>query len=149
MGNAYDLMGEKEKGVELAKKVLKMNPENPDALNFVAYSYAEKEIKLQEAKIMAENALKLKPEDGYIKDTLAWIYFKLKKYEKSLKLLLDVVQKIKDEPVMLEHLGDVYKELSRNKMALKMYRRAVELYDENKDVERVKEKIRFFIKRSE
>jgi len=145
LGNIYDKQGKKEDGLKLVNKVLEINPENPSALNYIAYTYAENNEKLDEALTLVSNALKLKPGDGYIMDTMGWIYFKRGDYKKSLKVLNEALKIVESEPVIFEHLGDVYNKLGNRNGALKMYQKAVELFEEDKDIERIKNKLRKFV----
>jgi tetratricopeptide (TPR) repeat protein len=95
--------------VKYLKKVIEINPKHADALNYLGYSYAERGINLEEAQSLIRRALELKPDSGYIMDSLGWAYFKLGKYDEALKHLLRAAELVKDDPLVLEHIGDVYK----------------------------------------
>jgi len=58
------------------KKVLEIDPDNAETLNFIGYSYAERGINLDEAESMLLRAIELKPGNGYFIDSLGWLYFK-------------------------------------------------------------------------
>ena len=59
----------------------------PEALNYLGYSYADKGINLEEALALIQKALKLKPDNGYMIDSLGWVYFKMGKHEEAVKAL--------------------------------------------------------------
>ena len=95
---------------------------------------------LDEAERLVKEALKYKPDDGYITDSLGWVYFQKGLYEKSLRYLNRAVELVPDDPVILEHLGDVHLKLSDKEKALEYYRRSLDLRE--KDREPIEEKIR-------
>jgi len=112
---------------EEAEEVIRLDPENADALNYLGYTYAETGQNLDEAEVLIKKALKYKPDDGYIIDSLGWVYFKKGSFEKALKSLEKAVRLVPDDPAILEHLGDVYMKLNDEKNALKFYRRSFDL----------------------
>jgi tetratricopeptide (TPR) repeat protein len=80
---------------------------------------------LDEAERLIKEALKYKPDDGYITDSLGWVYFKKGLYNKSLQYLEKAVKLVPDDPVILEHLGDVYLKLKEKEKALQYYKLAL------------------------
>ena len=135
----HDKMGLKEKSIESMEKALELNPENPEVLNYLGYTYAEMGINLEKARDMVLKALSAKKDDGYILDSLGWIHFKMGNYEESLSWLEKAYKTIKKDPVILEHLGDVNKKLGQKKKAESFYQKALEIEPKNKTI---KEKIR-------
>ncbi len=87
-----DKMDNKTDALAVSRKILGLDPDNVNALNYIGYSYADSGIRLGEAKQLIEKALKLKPNDGYITDSLAWVYFKMHQYHKALELMLKAVE---------------------------------------------------------
>ncbi|WP_054031128.1 tetratricopeptide repeat protein [Desulfatitalea tepidiphila] len=145
LGVVFDKMGRRQEAIALMEKVLLAEPDNVKALNYLGYTYAEMGIELDKAEALVMRALKLKPQDGYITDSLAWVYFKQGKYEQALIWLEKAVALVPDDPVILEHLGDVYQKLNKSDLALKYYQRSLEI--ESKDREDLAEKIRAITKR--
>ncbi len=128
--------------VEELKKAIEINPKNADALNYLGYSYAEKNINLSEAYELVMRALEIKPDDGYIIDSLGWVYYRQGKYDLALKTLQKAVEITKDDPVVLEHLGDVYKELGESEKALEYWEKALSFSGKEEGLkERVEQKI--------
>lgn len=128
-----------DKGIELVKEVLKRNPDNPDALNFIGYSYVERNINLVEAEKLIKRALELKPDDPYIMDSLAWLYYMKKDYSKALEVQKKVILKIKDDATIFEHMGDILLAIGEKKDAKEYYKKALENESENAEV--IKRKI--------
>ena len=80
-------MKDKKGAIAAMRDVLKINPQNAAALNYIGYSYAEEGKKLDEARKMIESALVIKPDDGYIIDSLGWVYYMSGDYGQALKYL--------------------------------------------------------------
>ena len=93
---------------------------------------------------MVLKALDLKPNDGYITDSLGWIYFQKGHYKKAVKFLRKAIKLAPDDPVISDHLGDAYMKLDQYKDALDAYRKAVtNAQDRDRDlVIKIKEKIK-------
>ncbi|MBP1720094.1 MAG: Peptidoglycan-binding LysM, partial [Deltaproteobacteria bacterium] len=73
-----------QEGIRQMRRVLENNPDHAQALNYIGYTYAEKEISLDEAEALVKRALELKPDDGYITDSLGWVYFKKGQLDKAI-----------------------------------------------------------------
>jgi len=119
--------------------VIELAPENASALNYLGYTYADMGIHLEEAEALIKEALKHKPDDGYITDSLGWVYFKMGRYEEALEYLQRAVALTPDDPIIMEHLGDAYAKLNDLDNAVKYYNRSLE--KGNTDPEAVKGKI--------
>jgi len=138
LGVIYSKMKRDEESLQEMEKVLAMEPENAEALNFIGYSYADRGIKLDEAERMIKQAMELKPGNGYIIDSLGWVYYRQGKLEKAVKYLKEAFHITPKDPTIAEHLGEVYEKIGNIKEALEMYRRALEL---NPQKDSLKEKI--------
>ncbi len=88
--------------------ILKEDPEHHEALNFYAYSLAERNQRLDDAQAMVLKALQFKPKDAYYLDSLAWVYFKQQHYKQAISTQLKALAIVADDPTMLDHLGDMY-----------------------------------------
>jgi len=89
------------------KIVLELNPDYHPALNYLGYLYVEENKNLQEAEKLIAKALELDPENGAYIDSLGWLYFKQGKNKEAIKELERSVLLLED-PVIFDHLGDVY-----------------------------------------
>jgi tetratricopeptide (TPR) repeat protein len=83
-------------------------------------------INLVEAKKYIETALEEEPEDGYIMDSLAWVYFKMGQHRKALETIEKAIKRVPRDPVIHEHLGDIYKALDKARQAVEAYQKAIE-----------------------
>jgi Flp pilus assembly protein TadD len=128
--------------VSQLKEVLRLQPDHADALNYLGYSYADRGIRLQEALQLVQKALTLKPNMGYITDSLGWIYFKLGEYEKAVAELEKANQLTPDDPTITEHLGDGYQKLNRKDKARELYEKALTLDPKGDQLERLKKKLK-------
>ncbi len=148
-GVLLDKAGRFDESVETMREILLANPKNASALNYIGYSYADRGIKLDEALDMVTQAHQLRPDDGYITDSLAWVYFKMGNREKALELLKKANSLSPNEPVILEHLGDVYLDKGETEKAKIFFREAVaaavkqesSVDQDLKDLERIQAKL--------
>ncbi len=83
---------------------------------------------------MIKKALKLDPGNGYITDSLGWVYFKMGKHRKAIKVLKKAVKIVPQDSVIAEHLGDVYFADNSIIEALNMYKKALELDPDKRSV---------------
>ncbi|MCB0272269.1 MAG: tetratricopeptide repeat protein [Bdellovibrionales bacterium] len=136
---------EKEKSyIEMEKilrNVISNNPSSASALNFLGYSYADRNIELQQAEALILKALEIKPQDGYIQDSLAWVYFKQKKYDQALKIIEVAVKFVPNEAIIWEHYGDILYQLNKPKKALEAYNKALELEKNDDKKKKIQNKI--------
>jgi len=131
LGALYEKTNRTEEGIKEMEEVLKIDPDNAEALNFIGYSYADKEIKLDKAEKMIKRAFSLKPDNGYITDSLGWLYFKQRKITLAIKYLEKAANILPDDPTIAEHLGDAYTKAGLFKKALKIYRHALKFNHTN------------------
>ena len=142
LGSIHDKMGNKQETIKIMKHVLSLNPQHVEALNYLAYTYAEMNKQLDEAEALARQAIKLKPNDGYVKDTLGWIIFKKGKVTDSIKLLESAYKIQSDESIIAEHLGDAYYKNNLLNKALEMYKKAYEIETGRKEKDKIQSKIK-------
>jgi Tfp pilus assembly protein PilF len=126
--------------MESMKAVIRIDPQHANALNYLGYTYADLGQNLDEAERLIKEALKYKPDDGYITDSLGWVYYKKGRYDEALQVLKRAVELVPDDPIILEHLGDAYMKTEDRENALKYYRQS--LQNEPKDREAVETKIK-------
>lgn len=136
----YDEMDNIDKAVEQMEKILKKNPDHPDALNYIGYTWADRGENLEESEEMIKKALKARPEDGFILDSFAWVHYQKGLYKQALKELQRALKLAGDDPVILEHLGDVYLKINNRLLAVESYKKALNLNMREKDKIRIKKK---------
>jgi tetratricopeptide (TPR) repeat protein len=133
LGVVHDKMGQKDACIEAMKAVIAIDPKHAEALNYLGYTYAELGIHLDEAENLVKRALIEKPNDGYITDSLGWVYYKKGLYDKAVQLLEEAAALADDDPTILEHLGDAYLKLNKPRKGLESYRKALEKKEEDKE----------------
>jgi len=134
IGVLLDKLGKRAESIEQMKKVLAINPKDPQALNFLGYSYAEMGINLEEALGYLKLAVELRPNDAFILDSLGWVNFKMKRYDEAVRILEDAFSLVDDDSTIAEHLGDAYAARREFKKALKQYRKALEIDPDRKEL---------------
>jgi tetratricopeptide (TPR) repeat protein len=139
LGVILDKSGDKDSCIEQMKKILEINPDHAEALNYIGYTYAEQGIKLDEAMAFIKKAASLKPESGYILDSLGWVYFQKGLYDEAIQYLDKAAKLTSDDPTINEHLGDAYSKKNKYNKALHYYKKAMSL--EHPDKEKLKKKI--------
>ncbi len=106
---------------QIIGSLLEKDPNNAHALNFMGYSYLETGEDLAKAYSYLSKAIALKPNDGYIRDSLGWYYYKMGQYEKALIEIKKAHEQVKDDMVIAKHLAIVYKTLKKYNLARKFY----------------------------
>jgi len=140
LGVVYDKQKKKDASIAAMRKVIELDPKDANALNYLGYTYADLGQNLDEAERLVLEALKYKPNDGYITDSLGWVYYKKGEYEKALQVLKKAGELSKEDPVVLEHIGDTYLKLNDKANALKYYQKSMSKREKEKDKDPEKEK---------
>lgn len=121
---------EKDNRLNDARDVIKMllvkNPDNPHALNFLGYTLLEKGEDLDLAFKYISKAVSLRPNDGYIRDSLGWYYYKVGEIKKAYKEIKKASSLTKNDAVITKHLAIVYQEMKRFDQAQKYFVLALE-----------------------
>lgn len=141
-GVYLELTGEWKACVKTMEDVIELDPENASALNYLGFLYAEKGVELDEAEKLIGRALELKPNDGFYIDSLGWVYFQKKDYTKALETLLRALELAPDEGVIMEHVADTYLAIGDKNNAYDFYRKAAVSRLEDRDKDRLYEKLR-------
>jgi tetratricopeptide (TPR) repeat protein len=135
LGTLYDRTEQKELMLRHMRLAVSYDDKNYQAMNYVAYSLAERGSQLDEAEVMAQKAYSLQQEDPFIIDTLGWVYYKKGDFQKALPLIEKAHQLSPDVAIIAEHLGDVYAKLNKDSKAKNAYLKA---QDQESDRERLK-----------
>jgi tetratricopeptide (TPR) repeat protein len=133
------------------KMALSLLPEDPrtegdkaaraHVLNYLAYSWVDMGMNIDESFVMLKRAVELQPRDGYIIDSLGWAYFKLGKYEDAVRELERAVDIRPQDPVLNDHLGDAYWKVGRRDEARFQWNHARDLKPEPEELEKILRKI--------
>ncbi len=141
LGSMYDRIGEPDKTIEHMKIVLKVDENHIQALNYLAYTLAEKGENLDEAIELAQRALSLKENDGFILDTLGWVMFKKGNMNLAIQYLEAAYKEVSTESIIAEHLGDAYFNFQLAEKAKKMYIEAAKIEKDVNKRRKIYEKI--------
>jgi tetratricopeptide (TPR) repeat protein len=112
-GIAYERLKEWPKAEPNFRKALELNPDQPQVMNYLGYSWVDRGMNLQEGLAMIQKAVDLRPSDGYIVDSLGWAYYQLGKYDDSVREMERAVSLKPEDPVLNDHLGDAYWRVGR------------------------------------
>ncbi len=123
------------------QRVLQLNPNHAEALNFIGYTWADHNINLDKAYRYISKAVDLKPDNGFIRDSLGWVYFRMGRLEQALHEMKKAVQLEPDDPHIREHLGDVCRAMGRTEQARTAYRKALQLAKEASEKAELQKKI--------
>ncbi len=141
-GIAHERTNAWDKAESDLRTALRLEPEQPQVLNYLGYSYVEKQENLTEALTMIERAVAARPEDGYIIDSLGWALFRLGRYEESVVQMERAVERMPADSLVNDHLGDVYWAVGRAREAAFQWRRALSFGPETeKDAVRIRRKL--------
>lgn len=123
------------------RKALELNENQPLVLNYLGYSLVDQGLKLDEALDMIKTAVELRPTDGYIVDSLGWVYYRLGRFEEAVKELERAIELRPADPVINDHLGDAYWMVGRRNEARFQWNHARDLGPTEKDLPKILEKI--------
>ena len=136
---ARGICHERQKRYEAAegdmRKALELQPEQPQILNYLGYSFLEQGRNLDEALAMIETAVAARPEDGYIVDSLGWGYYRLGRYEDAVAPMERAVELMPVDAVVNDHLGDVYWAVGRKREAEFQWSRALSFADDSSEAD--------------
>ena len=122
--------------------LLGKHPDDAASLNYLGYMYADRGVKLDEARDMLLKAVSLDPTSGAYIDSLGWVYFKLGSHELAEKHLTEAVRLAPNDATVNEHLGDLYRALNDLAKAAAAYRTALACEsDEEGQKERLQQKL--------
>jgi len=141
LGTAYDKLNRFEDVVRAMETALSLNPQHADALNYLGYSYADRGIHIEQALSLTKRAVAIKPENGYYVDSLAWAFYKSGMLAEALKEIQRAITLVGDDPVIYEHLGEIYVQQNNITDAREAWMRSLELDPSNEKLaQRFREK---------
>ncbi len=130
-----------DQGVEQMQSILKINPENVDALNYIGYTWTQKGEHLDEAGKMLKRALVLRPNNGYIQDSWGWYLFVRGRVNEAVVELEKAASLKPNESTILEHLGDAYLRNNLEEKALARYMDAVKFAEDEEGRKKIADKV--------
>ena len=138
LASLYEKINEFKKARQIVKEILKKNPNNAHALNFLGYSLLESGEDLESAFKLINRAIELKPNDGYIRDSLGWYYYKTGQMKKALIEITKAFNLVSSDMVIAKHLAIIHKKMNNYSKAKQYFTKALK----NCKFESEKEEIR-------
>jgi tetratricopeptide (TPR) repeat protein len=123
------------------QKALQLSADQPLVLNYLGYSWIDQNRNLKQGLALIEKAVRQKPEDGYIVDSLGWAHFRMGNFKEATKNLERAVELRPEDPVLNDHLGDAYWRVGREREARFQWDQALTLKPEPEDAEKIKKKL--------
>ena len=133
-GGSYERIGEYEKADKDLLSSLKISPDDAYVLNYLAYSWLERNYKINEAIKMLENAYASKSDDPYIIDSIGWAYYLIEDYIKAEKFLKRAVELMPDDPIVNDHYGDILWKLNRKIQARYFWKNVLDMDETEKEM---------------
>ena len=148
-GGSYERSGDYKNADNDLLKSLEINPDDAYVLNYLAYSWLEREYKIDTALEMLENAYASKSNDPYIIDSIGWAYFLVGQYEKAENFLKRAVELMPQDPIVNDHYGDILWKLNRKIQARYFWQYVLKLEETEDEMKKnIKEKLIDGIKQS-
>jgi tetratricopeptide (TPR) repeat protein len=133
-GGSYERMGDYVNADKDLLESLTINPNDAYVLNYLAYSWLERDFKINEAIKMLEDAYKQESNDPYITDSIGWAYYLIGDYIKAEKFLKKAIQLMPNDPIVNDHYGDILWKLDRKIQARYFWSMVLEMEDAEKDL---------------
>ncbi len=140
-GTAYERLKNWPAAEADLKKAMQLSSDQPLVLNYLGYSWIDQGRNMKEGMKLIEKAVQLKPDDGYIVDSLGWAHFKQGNYKDAVRFLERAVEIKPEDPTLNDHLGDAFWQIGREREARFQWSQALTLSPEPEDVEKIKLKL--------
>ena len=136
-GGSYERLGQYEKADEDLINSLKINPDDAYVLNYLAYSWLERDVKIEEAMEMLKKAYSLRKNDPYITDSIGWAYYLINNYVEAEKYIKRAVELMPEDPTVNDHYGDILWKLNRNIQARYFWNYVLDLDETDDDLKKI------------
>lgn len=133
LGCLYLETNQKDKAIDIFSRAIIIDPQHDTSLNSLGYLYAESGENLEQAQQLIQKAIDLDPKNGAYLDSMGWVFYKKGDYAQALQYLKQADSLIKD-PVIYEHLGDVYLKLNEPQEAKKYWKQSLELLPDQAEI---------------
>lgn len=125
------------------RQALDLSPDQPDVLNYLGYSWVDMGINLSEGLSLIQRAVNLRPNDGYMVDSLGWAYYRLGRFDDAVRELERALSLQAGDPTINDHLGDAYWRVGRELEATFQWRHALSFDPEKpEDIVRIEDKLK-------
>ena len=135
-GSVYERAKEFDRAESQFRELLKIDPNNANALNYLGYMFADRGVHLDEAHDLIQRALDIEPDNGAYLDSLGWVYYRQDKLDLAVKFLERSLRQYRNDPIIHGHLGDAYFKQGRVESAKEHWRRGLEEWKRSAPAER-------------
>ena len=135
-GSLYERAKEFDRAESKFRELLKIDPNNAGALNYLGYMFADRSVHLDEAHDLIQRALDIEPDNGAYLDSLGWVYYRQDKLDLAVKFLERSLRQYRNDPIIHGHLGDAYFKQGRVESAKEHWRRGLEEWKRSAPAER-------------
>lgn len=125
LASLYEKNDDVPQARSIMEEIIEKNPQNAHALNFLGYSFLERGDELEKAYEYISRAVKLRPNDGFIRDSLGWYYYKTGDLQRAYKEIKRAQELVKDDVVITKHLALIYQEMEKYDKAKQYYMEAL------------------------
>ncbi|SFA59104.1 Tetratricopeptide repeat-containing protein [Paracoccus halophilus] len=141
-GIALERAGQFPKAESDFRAALQIRPESAQVLNYLGYSLVDRNENLDEALRLIQRAVELRPNDGYILDSLAWAYYRLGRFDEAVAPMERAVATMASDALVNDHMGDIYWMVGRRREAEIQWQRALSLKPETEaETRRIRAKL--------
>ena len=105
---AYERLNQWPKAEPDFQKAIELNPNEPLILNYLGYSWVDRNEHIDQAVDLIKKAVSLKPDDGYYVDSLGWAFYRMGRFDEAVQQLERAVELKAGDPTINDHLGDAY-----------------------------------------
>ena len=140
-GVSYERLGKWPQAEADFLKAMELDPDQPDVLNQLGYNWVERNLKLKEGLALLEKAVKLRPDDGNLLDSLGWAHYRLGDHQAAIKVLERAAALEPTYSEVRDHLGDAYWRTGRQDEARRSWEQALSLKPDPADAQKIKGKI--------
>src|SRR6476620_11462968 len=140
-GTSYERLKKWDLAEADLQKALLLSAEQAMVLNYLGYSWIDQNRNLKQGLSLIEKAVRQKPDDGYIVDSLGWAHYRMGNYKEAVKHLERAVELRPEDPVLNDHLGDAYWRVRREREARFQWDQALTLSPEPDDADKIRKKL--------
>lgn len=141
LGALQERQKEYDKAEATFRKVIALDPKHASALNYLGYMWADLGVKLDEALDLIQRAVALEPNNGAYLDSLGWVYFKLDRIEEAELYLVRASDRVRRDPTIHDHLGDLYYKKGDYLQARSSWQRSVAYSQDEEETRKVRKKM--------
>ena len=140
-GTCYERLKKLPQAEADLQRALQLSPDQHLTLNYLGYTWIDHNRNLRKGLALIEKAVRLKPDDGDIVDSLGWAHFRLGNFAEAVRHLERAVELRPDDPTLNDHLGDAYWRVGREREARFQWTQALKLNPEPPEAEKMREKL--------